>query len=416
MSITLVTGVPGSGKSFYCMDWLEKMLKTDDEFLVLTNVEGLNVQDSRVVVCDWKRETKWFQNSHQEPGIKKLRAEHQLSQDAKIYYIIDEAQRFFPPELKDNDTVFFFDYHRHYGLDIFLITQHAWKLSKKIATLVELEYRAVNNKINPLPVFVYKVLAGGEQFRTDKLKKRKEVFALYCSFQAGDKGTSDKTMLFWVGVALVVFVGGWFWWRASFADSLGARTHKMQGLEDRAASARSRLSDSSRPVRSVPPTYETEPVPTSLFDASSSPVVAPEDQPKYQAPVLLRYVRNTDSVVYQGENGFEVSCPFDDFVDRFPPMLYGYGYMHASNTKLILMDAGTHDIIFPVHYSLPRVAGRTPAAKSSVPVDTPVDSSARQGFYDYDDSGLTLQDKLTRFASEQKMAELARLQARPMNP
>lgn len=415
MSITLVTGVPGSGKSYYCMDMLEKMLKTDKEFLVLTNIEGLSVEDSRVVVCDWKRETNWFQNKNQEQGIKKLRADYGLSQEAKIIYIIDEAQRFFPPELKDNDVVFFFDYHRHYGLDIFLVTQHLWKLSKKIGTLVELEYRAVNNRINPLPYFIYKVSAGGEQFKTEKLKKRKEVFALYCSFQAGTKDKSDATMLIWILVAVVVGGIGVWLWRSAFAGSFGVDTdgHQLSesgnDLNAKAAARRRGLTRGSRSPSVVPASYDTEPVPVD----SPPPAESVGASARYQAPVISRYVKNTDSVSYLGENGFEVTCKVCDFIERFPTMLYGYGYLHASYNRFIVMDSGTHDIIFPVHYSPPKPAMVTPAARSDFGggSDSGGSGSDSGGYRlgDIGSDGLTIQDKLASIENQAKIDRYSRM-------
>jgi hypothetical protein len=336
MSIYAVTGVPGSGKSYFSVYDIYEKLKTKDEFLILTNIEGLKTDDSRVIVCEWKNGS-WFSNRNQELGIKKLREDYSLSSDAKIYYYIDESQRFFPPELKDNDIVYFFDYHRHYGLEIYLITQSVWKISKKISTLVELEYRAVNNRINPLPRFTYKVLAGGEQFKTVTRKKEKAVFALYQSFQAGSKDKKDMSLAVAVCIGIVLFGLGWYGFRHVFADSLGARVQREKargmtdtGLVSQDGSLSSRESPLDR-LDDIRRGVEGE----KIDEFGSVSYMGPE----------IKTIKS-GQIVLEDDTGFDVMLAFDRFVDKYPPDVYGYSYV-AWDDKFIMYDRGTNEILYP---------------------------------------------------------------------
>lgn len=337
MSIYAVTGVPGSGKSYFSVYDIYEKLKTKDEFLILTNIEGLKTDDSRVIVCEWKNGS-WFSNRNQELGIKKLREDYSLSSDAKIYYYIDESQRFFPPELKDNDIVYFFDYHRHYGLEIYLITQSVWKISKKISTLVELEYRAVNNRINPLPRFTYKVLAGGEQFKTVTRKKEKAVFALYQSFQAGSKDKKDMSLAVAVCIGIVLFGLGWYGFRHVFADSLGARVQREKargmtdtGLVSQDGSLSSRESPLDR-LDDIRRGVEGE----KIDEFGSVSYMGPE----------IKTIKS-GQIVLEDDTGFDVMLSFSRFVDKYPPDVYGYSYI-AWDDRFIMFDKGTSEILYPI--------------------------------------------------------------------
>lgn len=338
MSIYAVTGVPGSGKSYFSVYDIYEKLKSKEDFLILTNIEGLNCTDSRVITCTWSS-GQWFRNSKQEIGIKKLREDYSLSDDVKIYYYIDEAQRFFPPELRDNDVVYFFDYHRHYGLEIYLITQNIWKISKKISTLVELEYRAVNNRINPLPRFTYKVLAGGEQFKTLTRKKEKSVFNLYTSFQAGSKDKKDKTLAISVCIGIVLFALGWYGFRQVFSDSLGARVQEekrqalkkngfegregkdfMDSLKDRAESKKIEFAES--------------------FDGPQK-----EQRVEYMGPSIKDF--RMGKLIIEGDSGFDYSYTVKQFLKIYPPDIYGFSYITWDN-KFVMFAKGTNEIIYPI--------------------------------------------------------------------
>jgi zona occludens toxin len=221
MAIELLTGVPGGGKSYFAVHKIHKLLQKEGKFLVLHNIEGLKIPDNRLISKDWVLHD--FENDTMAAYLGSLRQEYGMSSEDKVFIFVDEAQRFFPPELKDPKVLFFFDYHRHVGAEITLITQHEKKISYKITTLAEIEIRAANTRINPFGSFLYKHVSGGEQFNTSRLKRDPAIFALYKSFQAGD-GKAKKSNFRWVVLAffLAVPVTLYFFF-STFASSFGAR-------------------------------------------------------------------------------------------------------------------------------------------------------------------------------------------------
>ena len=202
MAIEILTGVPGAGKSYYAVYRIYQLLHRDDwTGLVLHNIEGLSVPDNRCILCTW--DTSSFSVEKMSEYLNKLRLEYNLSSEDVIHFYIDEAQRFFPPELKDSQVLYFFDYHRHFGVHITLITQHEKKLTYKITTLSDLEIRAVSSRINPFGSFIYKLSSSGEHFGTERLSKKPEIFSLYQSFRAGT-GKAKKSRFRYLVLALVV--------------------------------------------------------------------------------------------------------------------------------------------------------------------------------------------------------------------
>ena len=94
--------------------------------------------------------------------------------------LIDEAQKYFPKGFKNNDVLFFFQYHRHLGLDIYLITQDAKLISSRIYSLIEYEIRAFPRSFQP-GRFVYSKRVMGENVGRLSLPKDNKVFSLYSS-------------------------------------------------------------------------------------------------------------------------------------------------------------------------------------------------------------------------------------------
>lgn len=195
--ITLLTGIPGSGKSYMAVEHVSKM---KDQSKVLHNIEGFKLGIS----------LDQFSLDH---GIKKIdvfRKSYHEKNDTLYGWtiIIDEAAELFPKSLRDTDIVSFFDYHRHYGIDIFLITQDVKKVSPDITCLAESHYRAASGAANPIPGFlIYQQIVGGESVSRKWLRKKKQIFDLYKS----TNNHSSKTLSigkFYVLVALIAAVIG----------------------------------------------------------------------------------------------------------------------------------------------------------------------------------------------------------------
>jgi len=118
MSITLVTGTPGSGKTLYTVWWIDKQQKAGRRILV-DGVRDLAIEHIEV----------------DEPWLRQW---HTLA-EANDLIVIDEAQRIYPPvsiSTKPTPDIQELHTHRHLGVDFVLITQHPQRLNKTVRDLV----------------------------------------------------------------------------------------------------------------------------------------------------------------------------------------------------------------------------------------------------------------------------------------
>lgn len=206
--ITLLTGIPGSGKSYMAVDHVSRM---NDQSKVLHNIEGfkLGVSLDQFSIDNKMSKIDVFRKSWHE--------KNDLLHGWTI--IIDEAAELFPKSLRDTDIIGFFDYHRHYGIDIFLITQDQKKVSPDITCLAESHYRAASGAANPFPgVLLYQQIVGGESVSRKWLRKRKEVFDLYKSTNNHSSKTLNIGKIY-IAIALLAAICGAFalkTWFSSF--------------------------------------------------------------------------------------------------------------------------------------------------------------------------------------------------------
>ncbi len=267
--ITLITGVPGAGKSYYAVYEMYQLLKSSaDDFLIVSNVEGTHiVEDSRFFYYEIPmHDPDFFKYDAFKDYLNVLRQERGLSESAKVYIFIDEAQRYFDRYLKCKDTIYFFDYHRHLGVDIFLITQHRDKISKQINTLVEYEVRAVPPKLSLLPGrFVYNKIMGKEVFGKKTIPISKDVFAMYKSFDKGQKCKRSYRILLMVLIPAVIAVFA-FWHLMS--NTFGSSD--SQAVASPAPSVNQYLERIEKPVTvSIPAEPEQEETPVFRHELST---------------------------------------------------------------------------------------------------------------------------------------------------
>lgn len=131
--ITLITGVPGAGKTLYCVDE------------ILTPA----VESGRVVYVD---------------GIPDLLLEHQVSPDPLQWpdwasdgalIVIDECQRIWRPEAAGrapHKSIAELETHRHRGLDFVILTQHPNLIHSNVRRLVG---RHIHLRRTSLGVYLY---------------------------------------------------------------------------------------------------------------------------------------------------------------------------------------------------------------------------------------------------------------------
>jgi hypothetical protein len=210
MAIRIITGNPGSGKTYFCMmhlmrkyfqkdrimgDWMPK-----NEVSIITNIEQI------------KLETYSFEEMVKTAGglDKFFTVEYQkilLKRWIRIVYIIDEAGRWLGKDLKDSKVLFLFQYHRHLGLDFYLICPDKLNLNREIVALSEyvIHARARSTKITN--GFVYDKVFEGEKAGSLTIPKKDEIFRLYKSMNKSEmEGVRSFTRKYFVyaGVACII--------------------------------------------------------------------------------------------------------------------------------------------------------------------------------------------------------------------
>ena len=187
--IRLITGLPGSGKTYYAVYEITKLFfnfdeefyrytKKDDNLVIFTNIDEFKLPSISFEYF-LKKNNLTLEQFFTVDFQKKL-----LQKYSHIVYFLDEAQKYFPKKFNDNDVLFFFQYHRHLGIDIYLLTQDSKLLCPSIVSLVEYEIRATRQTKHMFNTFTYFFISNGEKIATKRLKKDPRIFALYSSFTA----------------------------------------------------------------------------------------------------------------------------------------------------------------------------------------------------------------------------------------
>lgn len=210
MALRLITGNPGSGKSYFMVHHLigeyftfdGEVYQPKDGVTLICNIEEF--KPAHLVLDDVIKAskipyTRFFTVAYQEKVVEK---------HGRVVYVIDEAQRFFDEYFRDKDVIYFFEYHRHLGIDIYLMTQNAVRICRAIRDLCEYEMRAARRFTSFMGEFKYKVMIGGEIADTRVLKRDKRLFALYRSFRSVENEKIRNPMLKFLGLAGAASVGG----------------------------------------------------------------------------------------------------------------------------------------------------------------------------------------------------------------
>jgi len=226
MAERIIEGVPGSGKTFYAVRHIAKSFfkKTkegqyvlDKEVTLITNIDSF--QPDHLCLQDEIKHAggvaNFFSYDYQE--------KYKEGKDP-IIYIIDEAQRLFRKGQRGLEDVYtYFEYHRHWGQDIYLITQNVRKLPPDLVYLSEFIIVAAPRVRSLLGEFKYKWLSDGEVIKREGFKPDKGVFALYKSMEAGESEKISNPVMKTVGMVLVttfciIFVALWYFKKGMLPD------------------------------------------------------------------------------------------------------------------------------------------------------------------------------------------------------
>lgn len=125
--ITIITGVPGGGKTLY----------------TVSEIISLQVEENKKLVAQGKEPRKIFVD-----GIPELQFEHEIAPDIMLWHewapdgaliVIDEVQRHWRPEAASKTPppcIQALETHRHRGLDFIIITQHPNLIHTNVRRLV----------------------------------------------------------------------------------------------------------------------------------------------------------------------------------------------------------------------------------------------------------------------------------------
>jgi len=238
--LKIITGKPGSGKSYYAIKQLLKECEYDpiarvwdkkNDVQLICSIDGCKFNhknfDRLVAGDDGNTETGKYnaQKLAQFFDVDKWEA---ITKDyKKTIVVIDEAQRYFPSHARDipNSVFFWFEYHRHFGIDIILLTQHAWSLHRRLLNLVEtyIEAQPATMRLSQ-SLFKYRLrdTTSNDIVGTEILKTEQIVFDAYKSARH-DKGIEKQKShlvkyLYYVVPLVILSIIGFYSFKSSFAS------------------------------------------------------------------------------------------------------------------------------------------------------------------------------------------------------
>ncbi len=205
MAIYGIGGKPGSGKTFWIInhllgkyfeynkihgEWFKK-----SQFEIISNIEELRLEhyDLNEMVKKAGGKEKFFTVDYQKELLKRF---------IKVVYIIDEAGSpdWFPVKFSNEQVIFFFQYHRHLGLDFYLIAPGVSNICFQIVRLMEYRLQAKARSKRVANEFRYEKIVEGDRAGTLVLKADERIFKLYKSMEKEEtekvKSVVHKYMIF----------------------------------------------------------------------------------------------------------------------------------------------------------------------------------------------------------------------------
>ena len=220
MALRVISGVPGAGKSYYAVNHIISkycvpfgdVYQLKKDYIIVTNIEGLllpTVDLSAAVKKSGSIEHFFTQT------VQKKVTEKYQSEGKKVVYIIDEAQQYFHRRFYNRDVFAFFESHRHYGLDIYLLTQNSNLLPKDLISLVEIEIRAVPRTLS-IAGFNYLRKSNKDIIGREFLRKKRTIFGMYKSMSGEETEKIKTPYLKYIVPVVVLFALGFYLLSGSF--------------------------------------------------------------------------------------------------------------------------------------------------------------------------------------------------------
>lgn len=220
MALRIITGVPGAGKTYYAVNHLVKnycdafgdTFELRENSLIVTNIDELLLDsvDLKTSIDKVGSFEKFFSIEVQ----KKISEKYQKL-GKSVVYVIDESQQFFHRRFYDRDVFGFFETHRHYGMDIYLITQNVNLLAKDLISLAEYEIRAVPRTLS-IGGFNYLKKSNREIIGRSFLRKDKKIFKMYTSMTGSETEKITSPYLKYIIPIIFLFAFGFYGLKNSF--------------------------------------------------------------------------------------------------------------------------------------------------------------------------------------------------------
>lgn len=221
MAIRMVTGVPGAGKTYFAVKHLAETYCTWDkesqeyklkkDITIFTNIDSLilpHINLDEAIKASCLGIAGFFTVEYQEKISKKY---------SNIVYLLDEAQRWFPRRNKlGADTWYYFEYHRHLGHDIYIITQDKKLVADNITLLIEYEIRAAKRFTSVMGEMRYMIKSDGEIMSKKSVKPSKAIFNLYKSMDAKESETIKNPLRKWAVVLIIIVCLGGYYFQKTF--------------------------------------------------------------------------------------------------------------------------------------------------------------------------------------------------------
>ena len=203
MSISLLTAVPGGGKTSYAVWNVIKEAHEQGKIIYTVGIPKLTIP---TIELSYDQVRQWFKTSPNEEGLPEL-----LNIEHGSIIVIDEVQRIWPATgSKISDDIKELSVHRHYGLTFFLITQAPNLIHRNVLALVD---RHLHIGVNwaGRKIYEWSEYCRSPSTKTSKdtavtfnYKLPKESFALYHSATQHVKAKKRAPMTFYVFLVAIL--------------------------------------------------------------------------------------------------------------------------------------------------------------------------------------------------------------------
>ena len=203
MSISLLTAVPGGGKTSYAVWNVIKEAHEQGKIIYTVGIPKLTIP---TIELSYDQVRQWFKTSPNEEGLPEL-----LNIEHGSIIVIDEVQRIWPATgSKISDDIKELSVHRHYGLTFFLITQAPNLIHRNVLALVD---RHLHIGVNwaGRKIYEWSEYCRSPSTKTSKdtavtfnYKLPKESFALYHSATQHVKAKKRAPMTFYIFIAAIL--------------------------------------------------------------------------------------------------------------------------------------------------------------------------------------------------------------------